>query len=514
MSTISSRFYVTSLEDGTTLHGNLVSDKALTQAWNKESQVAVPNWTTVAEQPTIYLTLMSGNALVQPTGTIQWLYNNVEIQFSGNGNISSRVEYYLASQNQYEAALDDEGWSTTLPTLTTTNKYLWNYELVTYANGEVVRTKPSLLFTYEGTQVTSVTEYYLASPLKDNVTTATTGWGTSIPTIDTTNLYLWNYEKINLANSTSVDSIPNIIAIYHHSVDTNFGGIFQRTVYPVTMGTVTKQMPALKIIGNLASNENVDIDTITFVGSYEDGGASIGFAAETQIRISSISKGSNVGVINFVGGISDITASGQTITMYGILYGGENGGVVDGFTTLWYLNDAQVGTPGTTVLNNTYTNAYQVTEAQVVDHATIRCEFYVGTDLKYTAYADVDDMQDPEYMYVQYNGANGNAASLRRSDGNVTFQIWVGTRDNAGVLGGSSTPKFPVIKVQLLDGNGNIITATGLSTNIPDPDAGDTTHYYRTLPMSGGKGTISPHYDTVNTYGKNLTGIIIAYSNT
>ena len=74
MGNISNRFYVTALEDGTTLHGNLVADKSLTQAWNGTS--AVPDWTVVANQPTIYLTLLSGATAVQPSAdSVQWYYN-------------------------------------------------------------------------------------------------------------------------------------------------------------------------------------------------------------------------------------------------------------------------------------------------------------------------------------------------------------------------------------------------------------------------------------------------------
>ena len=116
-------------------------------------------------------------------------------------------------------------------------------------------------------------------------------------------------------------------------------------------------------------------------------------------------------------------------------------------------------------------------------------------------------MQDPEFMYIQYNGNNGNAASLRK-DETASFKIWVGKRDDAAVLGGTSTPTYSIIKVQLLNGGGSVIMTTGLATNIPDPDANG----WRTLPMSGGKGSITPHYNTVNGNGKNITGIVIAYT--
>ncbi len=366
MSSISNRFYVTALEDGTTLHGNLVSDKSLTQSWNDES--AVPDWTIASEQPTIYLTLLSGGTLVEPSTEFTWYYNDEAISFNASG-ISAN-------------------------------------------------------------------------------------------------------------------------------------GLFQRTTKSVTMGTVTATMPALKIIGNLASSDNVDMDRIAFVGNYTINGTGISFRAEAQVRITRMESNGYLGVINFKDGVSDITEKGQSILMYGTLYGSD-GSPVTGATTMWYLNGASTGTPGATISG--YSQAYQITESQVVDHAVIACRFYVGNDLKYTSYCAVDDMQDPEYMYVQYNGANGNAASLRRGEV-ARFDIFVGTRTDPTPIGGVSTPTYQTYKVLLLDGDGEIIMDSSLTQQIPNPD----TNGYRTLPMEDGKAYITPDYATVNSHGKNLTGIIIA----
>lgn len=373
MSQISNRFYVTALEDGTTLHGNLVSDKSLTQAWNNASQSAVPDWSTAANQPTIWVTLLSGTEMVLPDNTGKWYYN-------GTG-----------------------------------------------AQSEIT---PS---------------------------------------------------------------------------DTRF----QITTHAVTYGGQTYNMPALKIVANLASGSNVDVDTITYKGSYTIDSAAVSFEATIQVRISAITAGSNLGIINFKNGISDITSVGQTITMNGILYGGDTGQpVTSPVTTKWYLNQSTTPTSGSTI--DGVPNSFQVTEAQVVDHATVRCEFYdASNNLKYTAYAEIDDMQDPEYMYIQYNGNNGNAASLRNGD-SAPFQVWIGSRDDAAVRTGWENATY---KVQLLDGNGEVITASGLS-DIPNPDSGDP-NYYRTLNKNNqNKAYFSIAYATVKPYGKNITGIVIATSAT
>lgn len=363
MSSISNRFYITALEDGTTLHGNLAADGSLSQAWNGQS--AVPDWTVPTNQPTIYLTLLSGGDLVEPANDFKWLYNGVEIADS----------------------------------------------------------------------------------------------------------------------------------------DTRF----QKTTREVTIGSTTKSMPALKIVANLANSHNVDVDLITFQGNYIINGTGISFSATAQIRISEIAEGSSLGVINFHNGVSDITTKGQNIVAYGLLYN-PDGTPNTSVTTKWYLNDSSTPTAGTTIEG--HANAFQVSEGDVVDHATLRCEFYKNTNLIYTAYASIDDMQDPEFMYVQYNGNNGNAASLRKGD-TATFKIWVGTRTDPTPIGGKATPTYNSIKVKLLDGDGNVIMDSGLGTSIPNPDAEGWRSLNST--MSEGVATITPNYDTVNGVGKkNLTGIILA----
>lgn len=371
MSSISNRFFVTALEDGTTLHGNLSADGSLSQAWNGTS--AVPDWSIAGNQPTIYLTLLSGSELVRPSENVTWYYNSDEILFDASGTSTS----------------------------------------------------PS--------------------------------------------------------------------------------GLFKKTTKDVSMGAgASVVMPALKIIGNLANSGNVDVDTITFNGEYIINGTGVDFSATAQIRISSISEGSRLGVINFIDGVSDITSKGQTLTAYGVLYDPDGTQSTDNISTKWYLNDDGTAVNGQTIGN--VHNAFQIQEGDVTDHAIVKCEFYNGETLVYTAYAAVDDMQDPEFMYIQYNGNNGNAASLRKGE-TASFQIWVGTRTDTTPIGGVTNPTYNTIKVKLLDGDGQVITTSGLSTNIPDV----TADGYRTLPMSGGKATITPHYDTVAGVGrKNLTGIILA----
>lgn len=379
MSRISNRFFVTALEDGSTLHGNLSVDGSASQAWNGTS--AVPDWTVAAKQPTIYLTLLNGTTYVQPESNFQWLYNGVQI-------------------------------------------------------------------TFDPTTGKSITP------------------------------------KAN---------------------------VFQKTTYTVGQ----KTMPALKIIGNLAFDENVDNDTITFNGNYSVGtNTPLSFSATTLIRITKIAAGGYVGMLSFLNGVADITEKNQQIKIYANLFGGNDGGAVDSFTTDWYVNDTKIPSaeyPNTHTQTITVdTKQYQglvLDERDVVDNAIVRCEFSVNNVLKYTTYVNVDDMQDPEFMYIQFNGANANSASLRK-DESVKFYIWVGKREDP-----TRDAAYTSFKVKFLDSNGDIIDGDISSFNT-GADTADANGW-RDLPVEGsgenvGKAYVTIPYLMANAFGKNITGILLA----
>ena len=406
MSSISNRFYITALEDGTTLHGNLSADQSLSQAWTGIG--CTPNWELnggvgTLLQPTIHLTLLSGATTVGASSISEqkWYYNNEEIYFMNE----------TAS---------------------------------------------------------------LTVPVQGGATTTLSGY--------------WSKAS---SDATSADK-----------------RFFK---YNMTIPGTSTIVPALRICSNVASSSNVDVDTIKFTGIYNTNGSSIDFAATIQVRITEIAANGYLGVINFVDGVSDITVSGQTLTLYGILYGSD-GNPDASVTTSWKLNNEANGHAGTTISG--YSNAFQVTEKDVVDHAIITCEFKRGNETVYTAYAAVDDMQDPEFMYIQYgtttsNVGNGNSASLRKGE-NAYFAIWVGRRDDPSVIKENDAVYYNDIKVKLLDGNGNVITA--VISGIPNAVDGWRTLQIESTDVNHNKdkALLTVSYDVVNQNGKNITGIIQA----
>ena len=130
--------------------------------------------------------------------------------------ITSITEHYLATSASSGVTRSTSGWTTSIQTVTNTNKYLWNYETVTYTDGTTQDTDPVIIGVYgdTGVGISSVTEYYLATASSSGVTTSTTGWTTTIQSVTAAKKYLWNYEKITYSNGTTSTTTPVIIGTY------------------------------------------------------------------------------------------------------------------------------------------------------------------------------------------------------------------------------------------------------------------------------------------------------------
>ena len=137
---------------------------------------------------------------------------------TGNG-IKTITEYYLLSSLETGITVNDSGWSTTVPTMTSSKRFLWCYELITYTNGTSTKTQPKVIGAYGNTGATgngikTITNYYLASTANSGVTTSTSGWTTSIQTVTSSKRYLWNYEVVTYTNGNTNTTTPVIIGVY------------------------------------------------------------------------------------------------------------------------------------------------------------------------------------------------------------------------------------------------------------------------------------------------------------
>lgn len=141
-------------------------------------------------------------------------------------SIGSVVNYYLATASSSGVTAGTNGWTTTVQSVSAAKKYLWNYEVVKYADGTVASTTaPCIIGTYgdqgskgdkgdtgsTGNGIKNIVEHYSVSTSNSS---APTSWSSTVPTMTESNKYLWNYETITYTNGTTVDTTKRVIGVY------------------------------------------------------------------------------------------------------------------------------------------------------------------------------------------------------------------------------------------------------------------------------------------------------------
>ena len=131
-------------------------------------------------------------------------------------------------------------WSDTVPYTTTTNRYLWNYEIITYTDGTTTETNKRVIGVHGATGATgvgikSITEYYLASASASGVTASTSGWTTGMQVTTTTKKYLWNYEIVTYTDNSKYTSTPVIIGTHGATGDKGDTGAAGKGVKSTTV---------------------------------------------------------------------------------------------------------------------------------------------------------------------------------------------------------------------------------------------------------------------------------------
>lgn len=136
--------------------------------------------------------------------------------------IKSITNYYLATSSGSGVTASTSGWTTSVQSVSSSKKYLWNYEKVTYTNNTNTSTTPCIIGVYgdtgstgaTGVGITSITEYYLASSSATGITTSSSGWTTTMQSTTTTEKYLWNYEKITYTDGSTENTTTRIIGTH------------------------------------------------------------------------------------------------------------------------------------------------------------------------------------------------------------------------------------------------------------------------------------------------------------
>lgn len=100
MSRISNKFFITAIEDGSTIHGILNSTKPLSQSWSGSS--AAPDWEIFSNRPIVYLSVTKNGSEVDYDSiqNIEWYYNGTKLTFD-NEDLSTNsgcVGYFESVQ--------------------------------------------------------------------------------------------------------------------------------------------------------------------------------------------------------------------------------------------------------------------------------------------------------------------------------------------------------------------------------------------------------------------------------
>lgn len=295
-------------------------------------------------------------------------------------------------------------------------------------------------------------------------------------------------------------------------------GTFEKvTNYTPDMYEQGQYVPAIKIVKNVASSSNVDIDVLRFDGTKTLTTNSIPFSASLDITITELIKGGYVGMIYLNGSTDkDISSKNDTVKLIAHLYdseGNEMTPATNGAKYRWLINGVEKVPLGST-------NTLVVTESDVYDYAVVSCEFYMPKDngsgtnvdtLVSTDYLEIDDTQDPQEMYFAYNGANGKAASLRK-DESVAFSIWVGDAGNPSASNVDTS--FTDWKIILVDSNKQTLmqSLSSYDASINDVIEGDLQGY-RPMNSQNGVATITIPFDVaaLTAGGQSTSGGIRGY---
>jgi hypothetical protein len=261
--------------------------------------------------------------------------------------------------------------------------------------------------------------------------------------------------------------------------------------------------PTIKIVKNLASSTNADIDIISVTGKVESNGNAIEFSSSIDIKLGYVSGSGYVGVVEFLDN-SDITVNQPSVTLIPRLYK-ENGEVAQSsFTKKWFFNDAteitsDTSVPGVKLVSKSkdgvsYSRCLEVGEKAVTDYSIVRCDFYVGSEKVTTERVGIDDTVDEEYLWIANQNAECKSASITQGQ-TATFKMWVATKDDPAES--KYRAQYTVYRITAYNSQGDVIS--GYDNKVITAADGD----YKC-------GLVSFDWNFVNTNGGDISVVVSA----
>lgn len=274
----------------------------------------------------------------------------------------------------------------------------------------------------------------------------------------------WSYNGLKIEfNASGVSTFPSYVA-----------GKFLKTVH----NDGDNDVPALKIIGNLASPDNTDNDQITFKGNVEIGGIARPLEPSITVRIEETVGDPYDGYIDATdGGVIDDDTASVTLTAH-LLRGGNS--ITTGVSYKWSKAilggwqeiNASGGTP----------NKITLSAADIDSSAIIKCEFYVDNVLVFTETRPVYDETDPLVMAM-----NPSQSTQLKENESVTFGPTIHRRSTGAKESGYDKFSFTAYDIE-----SNLIS-------LPVSQVTDKTCKVTYVDATGiGKGSVRLYVSTAN----------------
>lgn len=346
--------------------------------------------------------------------------------------IKTVTEYYLVSSKNSGITNETSGFSTTIPTMTSTNKYLWNYELVTKTDNTTYKTPAVIIGVYgdtgaSGTSVT-VKSTAVSYQVSASGTTIPTGiWQSTVPSV-AAGKFLWTrtvvtYSDASVSTSYSVaragvdgtsvtisstsityavtttNSQPDDSAFTYSSMPSVSVGsyLWSKTIVTYSNGTTTKSY-AVSRIGTDGKN-----------GTNGANGSCTHFAYATSADGSQNFSTTLFSGATYIGTYTDTTVADSTdYTKYSwTKLKGENGSNGTSITIKSTAITYQASTSGTTVPTGTWvTSVPTVSKGQFL---------WTRTVVTYS-----DNTSTTSYS-VSYIGTNGTSITIKSTS--VTYAV-------------------------------------------------------------------------------------------
>ena len=195
------------------------STKTLT-GFNNGWSTSVPSGTAP-----LYVTGATASSIGM-TDTIEASEWATPVIMAQNGvSITGVVNYYAKhTSNTTYPTIGSASWTTSVPVVDATNKYLWNYEQITYSTGSPTNTPPAVIGTFGEKGIKSITEYYLLNNESTGVTNSSGNWVTTPQVTTPSNRYLWNYELITYTDNSTTKTNAVVIGVHGEKGDTGTAG--------------------------------------------------------------------------------------------------------------------------------------------------------------------------------------------------------------------------------------------------------------------------------------------------